>query len=183
MIALPYADADLVALTRGGMSDLAVGAITDGRTVLNDILQITAVPGATWPVDGVVDEPTLAAMAQADGRSVVLSADGVEQGRSQRTSGVVPIAGGHTPQFALLTDPLLTKAATGPGAVNLQDDRRWHRLRAGRIRHVLDPRRRPGPAVHTGPHRRARVPHRGAAGRRGAQRWATRARATPRLDG
>jgi hypothetical protein len=121
VIALPYADADLVALTRGGMSDLAVGAITDGRTVLNDILQISAVPGATWPVDGVADEPTLAAMAQADGHSVVLSADGVEQGSTQRTSGIVPLAGGRTPQFALLTDPLLTRAAAGPGAVDLQD--------------------------------------------------------------
>jgi Family of unknown function (DUF6049) len=121
VIALPYADADLVALTRGGMGDLAASAIDDGRTVLDDILQITSVPEATWPVDGVADEATLDITAAADGRAVVLSADGVEQGRTQRTSGLIPLAGGSTPQFAVLTDPLLTRAAAGPGATVLQD--------------------------------------------------------------
>jgi hypothetical protein len=122
VIALPFADADLVALTRGGMGALAAGAVTDGRQVLNDILQITALPGAAWPVDGVADQPTLDVLAQADGRGVLLSADGVEQGRTQRISGVVPLAGGQTPsQFAVLTDPLLTRAAAGAAAPDLQD--------------------------------------------------------------
>ncbi|MHA6620360.1 DUF6049 family protein [Pseudonocardia sp. DLS-67] len=113
VIALPYADADLVALTRAGMTDLAGTAITDGRTVLQGILQTPVVPDVTWPVEGAVDDATLAMAAQADGHSMILSADAVEQGRTARDSGVLPIAGGQRAQFTVLTDPLLTRAAAG----------------------------------------------------------------------
>jgi uncharacterized protein DUF6049 len=116
VIALPYADADLVALTRAGMGDLAVTTIRDGRQVLQDLLGTPVVPDVTWPVEGAVDDQTLDVAARADGRSLLLSADGVEQGRTPRTSGVQPIAGGQLPQFTVLTDPLLTRAAAGPPA-------------------------------------------------------------------
>ncbi len=114
VIALPYADADLAALTHGGMGELATTAVSDGRQVLGSVLGAPVASGVTWPVDGVADEATLDAIAQADGSSVILSADGVEQGRTRRTSGVLPIAGGRQPQFTVLTDPLLTRAAEGP---------------------------------------------------------------------
>jgi hypothetical protein len=117
VIALPYADADLVALTRAGMTDLAAATITDGRQVLQETLQTTAVPDVTWPIEGAVDDATLATAAQADGRSLLLSADAVEQGRTPRGSGVLPIAGGQRAQFTVLTDPLLTRAAAGPAEV------------------------------------------------------------------
>jgi hypothetical protein len=113
VVALPYADADLVALTRAGMADLATSAITDGRQVLQEILQTPVVPDVTWPVEGAVDDATLAMAAKAEGRSLLLSADAVEQGRTTRNSGVLPIAGGQRAQFTVLTDPLLTRAAAG----------------------------------------------------------------------
>jgi hypothetical protein len=114
VIALPYADADLVALTRGGLGGLATRTVQDGRQTLSDILKVPVVPGVTWPVGGVADDATLDQIAQADGRSVLLSADGVDQGRVQRHSGVVPLVGGRLPQFGVLTDPLLSRAASGP---------------------------------------------------------------------
>ena len=113
VIALPYADADLVALNRGGLGELASTAVLDGRRVLGEVLQTPAVPGVTWPVDGVTDESTLQRIAAADGRSLVLSGDGVEQGSTQRSAGVLPIAGAAPAQVAVLTDPLLTAAAAG----------------------------------------------------------------------
>jgi len=113
VIALPYADADLVALTRAGMGDLAASAVTDGRAVLQNILQTPVVPDVTWPVEGALDDATLAMAASTGGRSLLLSADAVEQGRTPRVSGVQPIAGGQRAQFTVLTDPLLTRAATG----------------------------------------------------------------------
>jgi len=116
VIALPYADADLVALTHGGMTDLATRTITDGREVLQDILQTPVVPDVTWPVEGAVDDETLAVTADAGGRSLLLSADAVEQGATSRASGVHPIAGGQRPQFTVLTDPLLTRAAGEQGS-------------------------------------------------------------------
>jgi hypothetical protein len=113
VIALPYADADLVALTRAGMADLATRAVTDGRSVLQGILQTPVVPDVTWPVEGAVDDATLAMAAKAGGRSLLLSADALEQGRTTYDSGVLPIAGGQRAQFTVLTDPLLTRAAAG----------------------------------------------------------------------
>ncbi|MHA6623773.1 DUF6049 family protein [Pseudonocardia sichuanensis] len=116
VIALPYADADLVALTRAGMGELATTAILDGRHVLQDVLQTAVVPDVTWPVEGAVDDATLALTANADGRSLLLSADAVDSGNDPRDSGVHPIAGGQRPQFTVLTDPLLTRAAGSPDA-------------------------------------------------------------------
>jgi Family of unknown function (DUF6049) len=113
VIALPYADADLVALTRAGMSDLASAAISEGRQVLQDTLQTSVVPDVTWPVEGAVDDATLDVAGEAGGRSLLLSADAVEQGRTPRGAGVLPIAGGQRSQFTVLTDPLLTRAAAG----------------------------------------------------------------------
>ncbi|HLU57180.1 MAG TPA: DUF6049 family protein [Pseudonocardia sp.] len=113
VVALPFADADLVALTRAGLTDLAERAITEGRQVLQEILQAPVVPDVTWPVEGAVDEATLALAARAGGRSLLLSADAVEQRRATGDAGVLPIAGGQRTQFAVLTDPLLTRAAAG----------------------------------------------------------------------
>jgi Family of unknown function (DUF6049) len=121
VMALPYADADLVALTRGGLGGLAAQTIRDGRQILSDVLGVPVTPGVTWPVGGVADDATLDEIASADGRSVLLSADGVDQGRVQRHSGVVPLVGGRLPQFSVLTDPLLTRAAAGPSAASGPD--------------------------------------------------------------
>ncbi|MFC4950319.1 DUF6049 family protein [Pseudonocardia sp. GCM10023141] len=114
LLALPYADADLVALTRGGLGTTAAAAIDDGRKVLASALGAAVLPTTTWPVDGVADEPTLDMIAGAGSSAVVLSADGLEQNRTRRSSGVVPIAGTTSPLTAVLTDPLLTLAAAGP---------------------------------------------------------------------
>ncbi len=111
LIALPFADADLVALTRGGLGGIAAAAVTDGRQVLSSLLGTAVVPGVSWPAGGVVDERTLATTAQAGGRSLLLSADGIGQSRSRSNTGVVPITG--TSQYAVLTDPLLALAAGG----------------------------------------------------------------------
>jgi hypothetical protein len=111
VIALPYADADLVALARGGMDELATATIADGRQILQETLQAAVVPDVTWPVEGAIDDAALAAAARADGRSVLLAADSLDQGQPPRSSGVHPIAGGQRPRFTVLTDPLLTRAA------------------------------------------------------------------------
>lgn len=110
LLALPYADADVVALARGGLADLAGQSLTDGRTVLSDVLGVSVLPDTSWPVDGVLDERALAAVA-AQGRAVVLSADGLAG--PDRVTGVLPVAGDR-PQLAVLADPLLTSAASGP---------------------------------------------------------------------
>ncbi|MCY7342235.1 MAG: DUF6049 family protein, partial [Pseudonocardia sp.] len=123
VIALPYADADLVALTRGGLGDTAAAAVSDGREVLATVLQTPLVPDVTWPADGLVDAPTLEVVSAAGTRALVLSADGLEPGRTRPAAGAVPIAGGPTSQFAVLTDPLLALAMSGPTSTDIPDAR------------------------------------------------------------
>ncbi|MGH3613271.1 MAG: DUF6049 family protein [Pseudonocardia sp.] len=113
VLALPYADADLVALSRGDLDELATRAVTDGRSTLADALGTPVLTGTTWPADGVLDEPTFTDVVAPQGEAVVLSADGVAQRRGPRTAGVLPIAGAGRAQLGVLTDPLLTRAATG----------------------------------------------------------------------
>lgn len=117
VLALPYADADLVALTRGDLDELAARAVVDGRVVLAEALGTPVLTGLTWPADGVLDERTLARAVAPHGRALVLSTDGIAAG-TDRILGVVPVAGGEVPQLAVLTDPLLTRAASGPAPSN-----------------------------------------------------------------
>ena len=111
VVALPYADADLVALSRGGLIDAAARALGPGRQILSTLLQTPVPADIAWPADGVLDTPTLDIVQASGARAVLLSADAVS-GRVR--GGVVPLAG--RPVTALLTDPLLTRAATAPPA-------------------------------------------------------------------
>ncbi len=112
VVALPYADADLVALTRGGLADAAARALGPGRQILAALLQTPVPADIAWPADGMLDNPTLDVVQASGAKSVLLSADAVT-GRAR--GGVVPLAG--RPVTALLTDPLLTRAATAPLAI------------------------------------------------------------------
>ncbi|MGE3257338.1 MAG: hypothetical protein AB7J25_27315, partial [Pseudonocardia sp.] len=113
LLALPWADADLVALTRGHLADLASGTITDGRTVVGRTLGAAPLAATTWPADGVLDQATLSRTVAPLGRAVLLSADAVS-GTRERASGVLPLAGADRPQLVVLTDPLLARAVAGP---------------------------------------------------------------------
>ncbi|MDN5934414.1 MAG: DUF6049 family protein, partial [Pseudonocardia sp.] len=110
------ADADLVALTRGGLVDTAVGAVTAGRGLVADLLGTPVLANTTWPVDGVVDEPTLDTLEAAGVRSLVLSADGLNLPGRADPVGTVPVAAAAPGTTAVITDPLVTLAADGPSA-------------------------------------------------------------------
>ncbi len=119
VIALPYADADLVALSRGGLADLSGYAVQHGAQVATTILDTPVVTAGTWPAEGVLDELSLTDYLGAGGRSLVLSAEAVSLGRSDRAVGPaevvrLPVASGQQ-AHALLTDPLLTLAADPGG--------------------------------------------------------------------
>jgi hypothetical protein len=112
VVALPFADADLVALARGNLGDLARIAVSDGRAIVAEALGTPVVDGTTWPADGVLDEPALADAAAAGSRAVVLRADAVDGGTAVPTAGVVPLAAaGSEPLLGVLADPLLIRAA------------------------------------------------------------------------
>ncbi|MEV1293123.1 DUF6049 family protein [Pseudonocardia sp. NPDC049635] len=116
VLSLPPSDADLVALVRAGQAELARTTLGQGRAALAEQLDTAVLDDVVWPADGVLDEPTLEALG-GDTR-FVLSADGVSSGR---TSGVVRLEGPGGGDRAVLADPLLARAATGPAVVELQE--------------------------------------------------------------
>lgn len=114
VVALPFADADLVALTRGQLGDLGRLAVADAGPVVTEALGTPVLDATTWPSGGVLDEPALAGVADAGARTVVLDASTVDGDAG--TAGAVPVAVGSSSLLAVLTDPLLARAADVPEA-------------------------------------------------------------------
>ena len=114
VVALPFADADLVALARGQLGDLGRLAVADAGAVVTEALGTPVLDATTWPSGGVLDEPALAGVADAGARAVVLDASTVDGDAG--TAGAVPVAVGSSSLLAVLTDPLLARAADAPEA-------------------------------------------------------------------
>ena len=112
VVALPFADADLVALARGQLGDLGRLAVADAGAVVTEALGTPVLDATTWPSGGVLDEPALAGVADAGARAVVLDASTVDGDAG--TAGAVPVAVGSSSLLAVLTDPLLARAADAP---------------------------------------------------------------------
>jgi hypothetical protein len=116
VVALPYADADLVALSRAGLDDLSAYATQDGAKIASEILRTPVRTDTTWPAEGLLDERSLSDYVHNGGREVVLSADAVAvSGRSSRSTagGLVRLAAAGAEANGLLADPLVTLAARG----------------------------------------------------------------------
>jgi len=116
VVALPFADADLVALARGQLADLGSMAVADAGTVVTEALGTPVLEATTWPSGGVLDEPALDAVAAGGARTVVLDAAAVDGGATGETGGTVPLAVGESSLLGVLTDPLLARAAAAPDA-------------------------------------------------------------------
>jgi len=116
VVAMPFADTDLVALSRAGLDDLANYATADSARIAADILRTPVRANTTWPADGVLDERSLTDYVHGGGQAVVLSADAAAvSGRSSRsaTGGLVRLSGAGVDAIGVLADPLVTLAARG----------------------------------------------------------------------
>ncbi|TDD56775.1 glycoprotein [Saccharopolyspora elongata] len=102
VMALPYADADIVALGRAGLPDLVKGAL-DGASLLRDPNILGVEPrGLLWPVEGSLADPAIADLprtALLEPRALNLPAGSLSPVRVRgQNMAAVPI------------DPLLTSA-------------------------------------------------------------------------
>lgn len=70
-VALPYADTDIVAATRAGLSSQVGVAINSGTTLLSGLLSTTPLPYA-WPPTGFADQRSVDALFAAGVSTVVL---------------------------------------------------------------------------------------------------------------
>ncbi|MFN2494881.1 MAG: DUF6049 family protein [Pseudonocardiaceae bacterium] len=134
VLPLPYADPDLVALSRAGLTDLAALASSTGVRLIRSLLQVQPLSGVSWPPGGVLDERTLADLTGLQTRAVLLEPSGVSPAPVSPTpvsptpvsptpvspaaslGPVVGLTAGGAAPVGLLVDPLLA-AALDPDAV------------------------------------------------------------------
>ncbi len=109
VIALPDADADVVALSRAGLTDLAALA-AKGAEEVQKVLEVQALPGLAWPEDGVLDQQTLTALTAQGVTSLVLDQSAVA---GTPGTGPVTLDAGGKPVRAVRLDGMVSDALRG----------------------------------------------------------------------
>jgi hypothetical protein len=111
VVAVPYADADLVALSRAGAIDLAQLALSP--STVTDVLSIQPLEDVYWPAGGTFDQGTLLDLAKVAPATVL-----VDPGHLERVEGRAPytVNGTQTvnPVRALPIDSLVSDALASP---------------------------------------------------------------------
>jgi hypothetical protein len=128
VLPLPYADADLVALSRAGLTDLEAQATSTSVRLVSDLLGVQPLTGVVWPAGEMLDERTLADLTALQIRAVLLDPRavapkplpppdlvGLVGGSSSTTNPGAVISGSRDNPVGLLVDPLLTGALAGAG--------------------------------------------------------------------
>ncbi|HUQ61232.1 DUF6049 family protein [Lentzea sp.] len=116
VVALPYADADLVALNRAKLGTMRTLAVTGGPELVQDVLGVQPLPDLVWPEDGVLDQSTFDELVtpQPDKRyagvkSLLLDPTGVAD-----APGTAPVViGGQHPVTAVKIDSMVSDALQG----------------------------------------------------------------------
>lgn len=115
VIAVPYADADLVALSRSGAVDLAQLALAGSSIVAKQLEPVKPAKEIFWPAGGTFDPRTLVDLASLGPTSVLASPTHI-----QDINGDAPylVNGTQTanPIKALPIDSLVSDALAGPSA-------------------------------------------------------------------
>ena len=117
MRSLPYADVDAAAVTRAGMSNDVVRAVTQGPGIAAAATG-TVVPGDLyWAPFGRIDRPSLNVLASAGVTTMVLSADAMpatdeKVSTEGQATSVLPTSVGS--MRVVLTDPALTRTLALP---------------------------------------------------------------------
>lgn len=114
---LPYADVDASAITRGGMSNDVVRAVTRGPRIASQVLGDPTAGEVYWAPFGRLDRSTVDVLASSGVSAVILSADAMPStSDSVRTEGqptaALPSDVGTI--RAVLTDPALTSVLDLP---------------------------------------------------------------------
>jgi hypothetical protein len=119
VIALPYADADVSALSRAAEVELAKTAISQSFTAVSGILdQAKPLQGVVWPIDGTLDPRTLGDITESSPTIVLSNPD-----RLAGVTGSAPFSVGPNRAVPIdqLTSSALAGAAASPGPVSVQN--------------------------------------------------------------
>ncbi|MBV9141202.1 MAG: hypothetical protein JO115_09835 [Pseudonocardiales bacterium] len=150
VLPLPYADADVVALSRAGLTDLEALATSTGADLVRELLGVQPLIGVSWPASELLDERTLADLTTLQTHAVLLDPHGITPPPAPRPPAgsvardVVSLVAGAPAPVGLLVDPLVTDAlAHGSGPLSAQDGlgALVYRAASGRPILLVPPRR------------------------------------------
>ncbi|MDQ3899587.1 MAG: hypothetical protein M3319_03770, partial [Actinomycetota bacterium] len=123
VLPLPYADTDLVALSRAGLTDLEALATSTGTRLVGDLLGLQPLTGVVWPLDEMLDERTLADLTALQTHAVLLDPRnlapqplpqrdvvGLVGGSSSTANLGAVVPASRDSAVGLLVDPLLISA-------------------------------------------------------------------------
>jgi hypothetical protein len=115
VIALPYADVDVVGLTRAGQLHIVRTALAAGSNSIRRVLGSAPVATVAYPPDGDVDQPTLDLLARLGVDTVVLSDNDLGRGPDlpYTPSAVTRLASKAGPVTVLVADGELSALASG----------------------------------------------------------------------
>lgn len=122
VISVPYADADLVALSRSGAVDLAQLSIA-GSSIVADLLDpVQPAKELFWPAGGSFDQRTLVDLAAIGPTTVLADPARLQDAKGQAPYALTSLQTNH-PVRVLPVDPLLSQTLAGPGGKggSLQD--------------------------------------------------------------
>lgn len=129
VVALPWAQADLNALSRASLTELEGAAVGSGADVVAKTLGLPTLPEVSWPAGGLLTDRTATNLRTLGKNAVLVSADGVTTSSGAALAPTVQTAqlaaGTASLGAALIDAPSATAlAATGPGdqrQLRLQD--------------------------------------------------------------
>ena len=105
---MPYADADLVALSEAGTSDLIGLAVRQTSAVASALPGAKLVSNVVWPANGSLDSGTLEALAKLGTNTVLLPSNATQPGNTTTVS--LPTAGNSGAVRAVAVDQLTSSA-------------------------------------------------------------------------
>lgn len=132
VLALPYADPDVTALSRGDdprNREDVVSAAALGAEVIREVLGVTPDPAVAWPPPGPVPPSAADALALSGARAFVLDPQAYDQGqldgrtRSTRSVYATSRTGLNLDGLVLEPDLSALLAATDPGGPRLAEQR------------------------------------------------------------
>lgn len=122
VLAMPDADADLVALNRAKLAEMRTLSLTGGAAIIKEILEVQPLPDLVWPEDGVLDLSTFGELVNpqdhpsddkldyAGMKAVLLDPSGVSDAPG---TGTAKITYGTHAVTAVRTDAMVSNALQG----------------------------------------------------------------------
>jgi hypothetical protein len=108
VLPLPFADADLTALTRAGGSQLVQLALSESQTVTSE-LGANQLTDVAWPADGTLDTPTMTALAGQGVNTVLLDPASVRPAAGTAPVSLAGFTGAAAPKVVPI-DPVVATA-------------------------------------------------------------------------